>query len=678
MYADYSDPAFPLPPKAQQRVEEVPFYRLNDRIRELEERIEREESILKGLVPFYPQKQFDEFGFHSDYVPIVKGLPSEPLWEIDIDAGVSNRRILGIVLVPAMDQRASDVEGYAFPKRFRISSLEPNGKLGKVYVDWTEQDFPDPGMRPVVFQFPSQLDLNPASISKNGIRIEVFAGEEDEMEFFALARVLLVRTSMIHWPRKIGVSSSYESSPYWSAKYLSSSKLTLGMPLAEKDGDNGDLRLELPQAKLEEPIVLRVDFDGNAQLGQINIFPAEAPGGIDIPGYGFPKTMHVYRVENAMNQQGFVRRRLGEDHLSSYPGSSLLRLLGMGKDSLALEIECNDFPVYQGVPVFSLGEIQVMWRGENMTEGRAVSIVSGGDGITQDLSGLVDGKVNGRGILPLTEWIEQLAEAKPHEAQLELLKGELEILQRRQAKVVRTGVIGVCGLAGLSVAVIFMYMAWSKKSAQERLRKQLTADLHDDVGSSLGSISLIAEQLHEGRGSDEMRDEDLHDLALLSREAWASLREIVWVSGDGSIPLSELLDKLSDRAERVLGHACLHVTTNIDDPNYSTTQVFKRQLTMCFKEVVHNCARHAQARNVWLEMKTEGRTLVICLRDDGVGFDENRASMGIGIGSIKRRVEEMEGEVEIQSKLGVGTTVSLKIPFKSLGNRKNHSYQTSN
>lgn len=675
----YSDPLSPADQDDEFSLPaEVPFYQIGQRIHQIEAEMAQAQADLQQLAPLQPAKQLDEFGYHSDYIPAVSGVPEQPLWTIDIDRAISNRRILGFVMVPAIDERAQDLKAYAFPKRFRIVSINSKGVPGEVYVDWTEEDFPDPGMRPVVFKFPSQYALDAATISRKGLRLEVFAGlEENGLEYFSLARVHLIRTAEVQWPRKVEVSSSFESAPYWGADYLASSRHTLGMPLTGQAEGRGDLTVPMPLSKLPQPLVIRIQLDDVDAFGWVNFFPGQSPDGIGVPGYGFPRELRLYRVVKRAHQPGFRRFAVQDQVLPKNPGSNMLRLTDAGRSLVALEIECNDFPEYQGQAVFAMGEIELFMRGRNLSLGRPVSVSGLEFDSDYDWGLLVDGRVNGRKTLALIEWIEQLAAAKPHEARLAFLQAEHERLTARWQQLSRHLWLAFGLLSFLGLLAFVGLMRYSRRLAQQRLRRQVNSDLHDDVGSSLGSISLIVEQLQHADLNEEVR-EDLHDLSLMTREAWASLREVVWGIDQDSIRLPVLIQKLTERAQRVLAGAEIFVVTPPDCPNSGVSLTFKRHILMYFKEVVHNCARHAQATQVDLKFEIVGSALRISVRDNGVGFDVEQNTNGIGLASLHNRAHEMGAVFVLNSQLGVGTSVELTVPLKSLLNRTDHSYKTSN
>ncbi|CAA6678495.1 MULTISPECIES: sensor histidine kinase [unclassified Lentimonas] len=716
-FEGFSDPLQPSVMHPVSETPETPFYRIGTRLNEVDALIEQETQALNALAPLQPAKQFDTFGYHSDYIPAVEGVPELPLWTLDFDANLKTRLILGVAIVPSIDQRSSELKGYAFPKRFRICSVNRRGQRGEVYVDWTERDFPDPGMRPVFFKFPSLLALealgeddvkdaldrldalqplgeqdakqalddlgasaawNATQSFSQGLRLEVFSGQEENgLEFISLARVHLIRMGEIHPARHISVSSSFESAPYWGADYLASPRYTLGMPLSAKNGTDGDFTWALPASKLESPLIIRIEMPEKDQLGLVNIFPGHSPDGINVPGYGFPNTISFNRLVKIPNRGRYRRFPLKTQLMPGNPGNNMIRLADAGAYFDALEIVCNDFPVYQGQAVFSLGEIEILLRGRNLSKGQDVILKDSGLKEVPDLGVLVDGRVDGRNVLLLTEWLQSLAKGKSHEARLGMLNGEHLLLTERRKHIRARAAMGVGLLIAIGGGAFAAVMLRSRKSAEIRLRRQVHSDLHDEVGSNLGSISLMAGQL-EGIARSNRMKEGLFDLSLITREACASLREVVWMVDQGTIRLPMLIQKMAERAERVLIGVDLSIEIPEDCPNEMVSLTFKRHLIMFFKEAVHNCARHSNASAVRVAISVTGRQLQLVFSDNGCGFDPESSSDGWGLGSMRQRAQEISGEMELSSRPGEGTTITLKIPLTALSKEPNKAYKTSN
>ncbi len=209
------------------------------------------------------------------------------------------------------------------------------------------------------------------------------------------------------------------------------------------------------------------------------------------------------------------------------------------------------------------------------------------------------------------------------------------------------------------------------------LRLRIAKDLHDEVGSNLGSVRLVAERLQQDpTGEDAQRD--LSDLVLMAREASASLMDVVWMTDQKSLAVSELLLNFKKRAERVLSGVDLEVESQADLPDQEVPLAVRRHLMLFFKEAVHNCARHSGAEKVRLRIALQQGEFVLELSDDGVGFDPEALRDGWGIDSMRERAEELGGTFILNTRVGEGTTVGLRLPLKGLLKNSRTGYQSSN
>ncbi|MGJ8655209.1 MAG: sensor histidine kinase [Akkermansiaceae bacterium] len=650
------------------------MFQIRNRLEKLAELIKQEEQALNALAPLQTAKQLDSFGYHSDYIPAVNGLPEEPLWKIKFGAGTNPT--MAVVLLPAIDQRSSDLKGYAFPKRFRICSLDRFGNTNKVLVDWTTEDFPNPGMRPVYFSFPE------GEMPTTQLLLEVFAGhEENGVEFFTLGRIHPIRQGEQQLTRIIAASSSYESAPYWGKKYLASQRQTLGMPLSATNVGGENLIMNLPSSHLDQPLIIRVELDKLEELGWINLFPGQNPDGIDVPGYGFPNSVKFYLLRKKNGSNDYRRRTpINEWSILGKYDNNMVRLPGSTRKLHALEIEFNDFPLYQEQAVFSLGEIEIIKGKKILSQGARVSLRGLDPEMNFDLGTLIDGKVSGQNILSLPDWFQQLAAGKSHESRLVMLKAERSLLKDRWQRISKRALIASVALTLTGILAFAWFMLQSRRKAENRLRRQIYADLHDEVGSNLGSISLMAGQLEGVARSDRMKA-GMFDLALMTREACVSLREVVWLVDQKLIRLPALVQKLTERAERVLNGAEVTVEIPDDCPDEIISLPIKRHMIMFFKELIHNSARHAHATQVKFsvsEIQRPIRKIQITVSDNGRGFDTSKKLDGWGLGSMKQRAQEIGGHMDLSSTPAKGTTIVLTVPMSALSKEPNNSYKTSN
>ena len=90
----------------------------------------------------------------------------------------------------------------------------------------------------------------------------------------------------------------------------------------------------------------------------------------------------------------------------------------------------------------------------------------------------------------------------------------------------------------------------------------------------------------------------------------------------------------------------------------------RRELFLTVKESLHNVVKHAEARNVWLDMEL-GAAILLTIHDDGQGFDTAAMkSAGNGLRSMRHRIERVKGKLRIES--GEGTAVSIMVPLTAI------------
>jgi hypothetical protein len=81
------------------------------------------------------------------------------------------------------------------------------------------------------------------------------------------------------------------------------------------------------------------------------------------------------------------------------------------------------------------------------------------------------------------------------------------------------------------------------------------------------------------------------------------------------------------------------------------------------QETCDNIAKHTQSQHVWITLKQQGQSLLLEVRDDGQGFDLTQVRQGRGLAQFHERVVVLKGHLSIQSQLGHGTTIRVRIPL---------------
>ena len=217
-------------------------------------------------------------------------------------------------------------------------------------------------------------------------------------------------------------------------------------------------------------------------------------------------------------------------------------------------------------------------------------------------------------------------------------------------------------------AVVVVLLLWLRRQRQnrreelERLRERIAQDLHDEIGSSLGSIALIAQDLLAAEGQSGQSREDLTEIKDIAAETVDAMRDITRLMQSeryGTDDLPTLLRETADRMLRGIQH-----TLDLDDHAQTRRLSVDRQrdLMLMFKEVLHNITRHAAATEVRISLKQTHNDLVLTIRDNGHGFDTTAKHTGMGLTNLHRRAAKHQGRTDITSS-PQGTLLTLTLPL---------------
>jgi signal transduction histidine kinase len=207
-------------------------------------------------------------------------------------------------------------------------------------------------------------------------------------------------------------------------------------------------------------------------------------------------------------------------------------------------------------------------------------------------------------------------------------------------------------------------------AAQEAERRHLARELHDEVGQALTAIKInlqstqtaqtvaaMTGRLDEGIA---MVDQAIQQVRNLSLDLRPSLLD--------DLGLVAALRWYLDRQAQRVGYTAELI---VDPPGIRASASLE---TACFRvvqEALTNIARHAQARNVRVELRRPRTELELLISDDGVGFDvaaaRQRAARGASLGllGMQERVLLSGGKIEFVSTPGQGTRIVARLPLSA-------------
>jgi signal transduction histidine kinase len=204
-----------------------------------------------------------------------------------------------------------------------------------------------------------------------------------------------------------------------------------------------------------------------------------------------------------------------------------------------------------------------------------------------------------------------------------------------------------------------------KLRAVEGERSRIARDLHDDLGSSLTEISLLADA---GLGHPPLAERAVGRFRAIAAKARAlvqALDVIVWLVNPSKDALPFLAGYLGSYAEEYLGASGIGCRLKIpmDMPALRLNADVRHNLFLAVKEVLHNIVRHAHASEVLVTFALGEGVLEIAIVDNGQGFDPSAPAEGNGLANLRQRVAGIGGRCEIQAQPGGGASVRLVLPL---------------
>ncbi|MEJ1930916.1 two-component regulator propeller domain-containing protein [Nostoc sp. NIES-2111] len=219
-------------------------------------------------------------------------------------------------------------------------------------------------------------------------------------------------------------------------------------------------------------------------------------------------------------------------------------------------------------------------------------------------------------------------------------------------------------LAVLAVGLL-LYGIYRYRLAQvlklERIRADISAGLHDDIGSTLSSISILSGI--RTPGADAQVTGTLAAINESSRGLMEQMNDIVWSINPRHDSLQSLLTRLRSFAGRVLEARDIDYTFRIEPqvPNLTLNARTRQNLYLILKEGVNNAAKHSAAARVDLHVWTEGGLLHLDLHDDGRGYDPAVPTEQNGLANMAARAAAIGAQIRVETSPGAGTRIALTV-----------------
>ena len=202
-------------------------------------------------------------------------------------------------------------------------------------------------------------------------------------------------------------------------------------------------------------------------------------------------------------------------------------------------------------------------------------------------------------------------------------------------------------------------------SAQDQERRKIARDLHDGLGQTLVAAKMIADTI-VNRPPER---QNLLDLRELLGEAVASTRSMSHLLHPPLVDELGFTSAARTYLEGFSRRTGVKVSFDLPDSEERLPRDLELTLFRVLQEALTNIQRHSKTTMAEVQLRVNGKTATLRVRDHGVGlptelmqsFHENGTRVGVGLAGMKERVRECNGEFEIRSD-STGTLISATFP----------------
>jgi signal transduction histidine kinase len=249
-------------------------------------------------------------------------------------------------------------------------------------------------------------------------------------------------------------------------------------------------------------------------------------------------------------------------------------------------------------------------------------------------------------------------------AAAKFVKDEGQILAKN-ATIQRHYIIAGWVAAFLTISLLIGFLVYrqyhlNKLLELEKMRMNIAADFHDELGSTLSSINLYCEIGLSDNFEDKHRAKNIlttisqssmHTVSAMKDMIWSlqpnydTTEEMIYRMRDYSYPLAEMK---GIRLEFEVGENVKKDIISMDT---------RKNIYLIFKEALNNAFKYAAATQISITINQQGNELQLAIKDDGSGFDPKNVVAGNGILNMRKRAEQAGGTLQITSHEGKGTAI---------------------
>jgi len=587
-------------------------------------------------------------GYHSDFTTDSRSNWIELTWP-------DGQWADSLALIPTRINTQSGVfANYGFPRSLVVEAIDMQGqslqiaevKDTRLELRWGDPyflDFPRCHLR--------SLRITPTDLPE--------LKDKKNVRGFSLAECLVFDQRVNRAPMAtLHAAYSIDGESGWNIRYLTDIQSPLGPPEKGAVGESLGWHSDLLVIGQQEPWI-EVDLGSVREFDSFRLYAARGDSPIKGPGFGFPHRMRV-EARSKLDEPPRVVWHSGVETIPN-PGYNVFNVSFARTKSryVRLVVEKPDQPDLLTIPRVLISEWEIRDGLRNIALHCNVSSNDSYDSIPHDSKrvwsrkGINDGYTSSGCIMEDYDWIVGLSRRFELLVERDALSRKIASIDSRSRQIANSLLIAALSVIIASLAMMLRRSHLQNAKKIKELRMSISSDLHDEVGSNLATISLLAD-LPQGVGEGGT----LKEVKRLATETSLSLREIV------DLTLADrarraLVDRMRDIASLMLCDHQWHLDVS-DLPELG--HLHRRDLIFYFKEALHNIIQHASAHVVIIRMFVREKRMILEIQDDGCGFDYDCARSLL---TLHQRTTSLGGILQVETGPEKGTCLRLDFPFTS-------------
>ncbi len=209
-------------------------------------------------------------------------------------------------------------------------------------------------------------------------------------------------------------------------------------------------------------------------------------------------------------------------------------------------------------------------------------------------------------------------------------------------------------------------LALENKLTLQYEKERISRDLHDSVGSQLTIVATSLDAATYLAHKQKLEPQKLEKINENVREAVQNLRDTIWATHQPQISLDSFDKRLRNYLLKAIeDKLVLSIHFSLSNPDLGISSMQAINLFRVIQEAIQNILKHARATQINIRFEQTEEKINIVIRDNGIGMTETgtKNTESYGIHNMRNRINEINGELIIESVPGIGTTVKIWLPI---------------